>query len=185
VDAGILYLIAAPMYVMVVSNLINMHSGFNGLSCGLSYLVLVFTVIKVAIGETPGNIMYILPIFGPILAFLYFETYPAKIFWANIGSLMVGAAVGGFIIINHLELFGIVILIPHIINFLMYVVWKIKKIGEVKFGGLRDDGTLIVPNPLTFKWLFPYYYRLTENQTMWIMYAITTAFGILALLIVP
>lgn len=185
VDAGILYLIAAPMYVMVVSNLINMHSGFNGLSCGLSYFVLVFTVIKVAIGETPGNIMYILPIFGPILAFLYFETYPAKIFWANIGSLMVGAAVGGFIIINHLELFGIVILIPHIINFLMYVVWKIKKIGEVKFGGLRDDGTLIVPNPLTFKWLFPYYYRLTENQTMWIMYAITTAFGILALLIVP
>jgi len=67
----------------------------------------------------------------------------------------------------------------------MYVVWKIKKIGEVKFGGLREDGTLIVPNPLTFKWLFPYYYRLTERQTMWIMYAITTAFGILGLIFVP
>jgi UDP-N-acetylglucosamine--dolichyl-phosphate N-acetylglucosaminephosphotransferase len=184
-DMGLLYLIIAPMYVMVVSNLVNMHSGFNGLSCGLSYIVLVFAVIKVALGEQPENIMYILPVFGSILAFLYFETYPAKIFWANIGSLMVGSAVGGFIVLNHLELFGIIILIPHIINFLMYVVWKIKKIGEVKFGGLREDGTLIVPNPLTFKWLFPYYYRLTENQTMWIMYAITMFFGMIALVIVP
>jgi UDP-N-acetylglucosamine--dolichyl-phosphate N-acetylglucosaminephosphotransferase len=184
-DAGILYLIIAPMYVMVVSNLVNMHSGFNGLSCGLSYMVLVFTVIKVAMGEHPENIMYILPAFGSILAFLYFETYPAKIFWANIGSLMVGAAVGGFIVLNHLELFGIVILIPHIINFLMYVVWRIKKLGEVKFGGLREDGTLIVPNPLTLKWLFPYYFRLTERQTMWIMYFVTMFFGIIALLFVP
>jgi|WetSurMetagenome_2_1015567.scaffolds.fasta_scaffold26283_2 UDP-N-acetylglucosamine--dolichyl-phosphate N-acetylglucosaminephosphotransferase len=184
-DMGLLYLILAPMYVMVVSNLVNMHSGFNGLSCGLSYIVLVFTVIKVAMGEHPENIMYILPVFGSILAFLYFETYPARIFWANIGSLMVGASVGGFIVLNHLELFGIVILIPHIINFLMYVVWKIKKVGEVKFGGLREDGTLIVPNPLTFKWLFPYYYRLTEHQTMWIMYAITMLFGMIALIIVP
>jgi len=184
-DMGLLYLIIAPMYIMVVSNLVNMHSGFNGLSCGLSYIVLVFTVIKVAMGEHPENIMYILPVFGSILAFLYFETYPARIFWANIGSLMVGAAVGGFIVLNHLELFGIIIMIPHIINFLMYVVWKIKKIGEVKFGGLREDGTLIVPNPLTFKWLFPYYYRLTEHQTMWIMYAITMFFGMIALIIVP
>jgi UDP-N-acetylglucosamine--dolichyl-phosphate N-acetylglucosaminephosphotransferase len=185
VNIGLLYLITAPMYVMVVSNLVNMHSGFNGLSCGLSYIVLVFTVIKVAMGEHPENILYILPVFGSILAFLYFETYPAKIFWANIGSLMVGSAVGGFIVLNHLELFGIVILIPHIINFLMYVVWKIKKIGEVKFGGLREDGTLIVPNPLTLKWLFPYYFHLTERQTMWIMYMISVSFGLLGLLIVP
>lgn len=180
-DIGLLYLIAAPTYVMVVSNLINMHSGFNGLSCGLSYIVLSFLVIRVLLSDQPENVVYILPVFGSILAFLYYETYPAKIFWANIGSLMVGAAVGGFIVLTHLEIFGIIILIPHIINFLMYVVWKIKKIGEVKFGGLREDGTLVVPNPLTLKWLFPYYFRLTEKQTMWIMYAITTAFGILAL----
>ena len=185
IDAGILYIIAAPIYVMVVSNLINMHSGFNGLSCGLSYILMVFVLIKVAISGQPQNIFYILPAFGSILAFLYFETYPAKIFWANIGSMMVGAALGGFIVLNHLEIFGVVILIPHIINFLMYVVWKIKRIGDVKFGGLREDGTLIVPNPLTFKWLFPYYFRLTENQTMWIMYLITIFFGILGLLLVP
>jgi UDP-N-acetylglucosamine--dolichyl-phosphate N-acetylglucosaminephosphotransferase len=185
VDIGILYLIIAPMYVMVVSNLINMHSGFNGLSCGLSYILLVFTVIKVAMGQHPENIMYVMPVGGAILAFLYFETFPAKIFWANIGSLMVGAAVGGFIVLNHLELFGIIILIPHIINFLMYVVWRIKKLGEVKFGGLREDGTLIVPNPLTFKWLFPYYYRLTENQTMWIMYSVSILFGLIGLVLVP
>ncbi|MBN2250821.1 MAG: UDP-N-acetylglucosamine-1-phosphate transferase [Candidatus Altiarchaeota archaeon] len=184
--AGIAYfLVIAPVYVMVVSNLINMHSGFNGLSCGLSYMLLVFTIIKVMMNDATGNIVYILPLFGSILAFLYFETYPARIFWGNVGSLMVGSAVGGFIVLNNLELFGIVILIPHIINFLMYVVWKIKKLGDVKFGGLRADGTLIVPNPLTLKWLFPYYFRLTEHQTMWIMYAVTVFFGVVGLVAVP
>jgi len=185
-DLALLYfLIIAPIYVMVVSNLVNMHSGFNGLACGLSYMLLVFTIIKVIMHNQTENIVYILPLFSAILAFLYFETYPAKIFWGNVGSLMVGAAVGAFIVLSGLELFGVVILIPHIINFLMYVVWKIKKIGEVKFGGLREDGTLIVPNPLTFKWLFPYYFRLTENQTMWIMYAITLLFGIIGIIFVP
>lgn len=67
----------------------------------------------------------------------------------------------------------------------MYVYWKIRKIGEIKFGRLRDDGTIEVPNPWTLKWLFPYYFRLTEHQAMWIMYLITTLFCIIGFIIVP
>ena len=70
-------------------------------------------------------------------------------------------------------------------NFLMYIVWKIKKLGDVKFGKLRRDGTLVVPNPWTLKWVFPYYFRLTEHQSMWILYLITTFFGLLGLIFVP
>lgn len=186
IELGTLYsFIIAPLYVMVVANMINMHSGYNGLSCGLSYILIVFIIIKIYMHENLTNLIYILPLFGSILAFLYFETYPAKIFWGNIGSLMVGSSIGGFLVLNSMELFGIVILIPHIINFLMYVIWKIKKIGEVKFGGLRGDGTLVVPNPWTLKWTFPYYFRLTEHRSMWILYSITMFFGILGLVLIP
>ncbi|RLI90978.1 MAG: UDP-N-acetylglucosamine-1-phosphate transferase [Candidatus Altiarchaeales archaeon] len=177
--------IIAPTYIMVTANLINMHSGYNGLSCGLSYILVSFLIIRISLESGLDNLFYILPIFGAMLAFLYFNTYPAKIFWGNTGSLMTGAAIGAFIIINKIEIFGIVILIPHIVNFLMYIVWRIKKLGDVKFGRLREDGTLEVPNPWTLKWTFPYYFRLTEHQTMWIMYSLTTLFGILGLIVVP
>ena len=102
-----------------------------------------------------------------------------------IGSLMTGSILGSFIVINKMEVFGFVILIPHIVNFLMYVVWKIKGLGEVKFGRVREDGTLEVPNPWTLKWTFPYYFRLTEHQTMWILYSLTLFSGILGLVLVP
>ena len=184
-EFGLYALVLAPLYVMVVANLVNMHSGYNGLSCGLCYILMVFVVIKLYMREDLGNLLYILPIFGSILAFLYFETYPARIFWGNTGSLMVGSSLGGFIVLNGLEVFGVVIMFPHIINFLMYVVWKIKRLGEVKFGGLREDGSLIVPNPFTLKWVFPYFFRLTEHQSMWILYSLTMFFGILGLVLVP
>ena len=178
------YLIA-PLYVMVVANLVNMHSGYNGLSCGLSYIISVFIVVKTFMVTGVQNLFYIAPIFGALLAFLYFNTYPAKIFWGNIGSMMLGSALGGFLILDGMEIFGVVILIPHIANFLMYVVWRIKKLGNVKFGTLRKDGTLVVPNPWTLKWTLPYYYRLTEHQTMVILYTITTIFGVIGLVLIP
>jgi len=57
----------------------------------------------------------------------------------------------------------------------------IKKLGELKFGEVRDDGTIKVPNPWTLKWTCPYYLRLTEHQSMWIMYILTTIFGVIGL----
>jgi len=188
-DLGTLYVyIICPLYLMVVANLVNMHSGFNGLSVGLSSNLLIFITAKAyLVNGTNGleSLYYIMPIFGALIAFQYYDFYPAKILWGNIGSLMIGSAIGGLILINHLEVFGIVLLIPHTINFLMYVVWKIKKLGEVKFGEVREDGTLKVPNPWTLKWVLPYYFRVTENQSMWAMYILTTLFGLLAIILVP
>jgi len=185
-DFGSMYLfLIAPAYIMVSSNLINMHSGYNGLACGLSYILLSFIMIRVYFESGMENIYLFLPLFGSLLAFIYYETYPARVFWGNSGSLMTGAALGAFLVINKLEVYGMVIMIPHIINFLMYLVWKIKKLGGVKFGILREDGTIQVPNQWTLKWLFPYHMRLTEHQSMWILYALTTLSGIIGLIVVP
>ncbi|NYZ79534.1 UDP-N-acetylglucosamine-1-phosphate transferase, partial [Candidatus Micrarchaeota archaeon] len=173
INLGAFYLyIIAPVYVMVVSNLINMHSGYNGLAIGLSSILLFFSAIKAYLVKGPESLLLAAPMLGAMIAFWYYDRYPSKIFLGNSGSLPMGAALGVFLIANKLELFGVIALFPHIINFLMYVVWKIKKIGEVKFGKLRSDGTLIVPNNLTLKWFFPYYFRLTEIQATSICYLV-------------
>jgi hypothetical protein len=48
-----------------------------------------------------------------------------------------------------------------------------------KFGKLRKDGTLEVPNRLTLKWILPYYFRMTEKQVVLAMYALTALFCII------
>ncbi len=184
VNLGIFYpYLIAPVYVMVVSNLINMHSGYNGLAIGLSSILFFFSSLKSYMLYGSDSLILIAPMFGAIVAFWYYDRYPSKIFLGNSGSFMIGIALGSFLVLNKLELFGVVALFPHIVNFLMYVIWKIKKIGEVKFGRLRSDGTLIVPNNLTLKWFLPYYFRLNERQATALMYLVTTVSCAVALLL--
>jgi len=182
---GVLYMfIVAPLYVMVVANLVNMHSGFNGLASGLTLILMCFVEIKVFMETGMLNMIYIMPMLGALAAFFYFEKYPSRMFLGNCGSLLIGAILGGLLVLNNLELFGLIILIPHIFNFLLYVMWKLKHVGEIKFGEVRYDGSLKVPNNLTLKWFFPYYYRLTEQQATLVMFLITAAFGVLGLVLV-
>ena len=185
-ELGSLYLfLVAPVYVMVVSNLMNMHEGYNGLSAGLSSIILFFIGIKVLMTGSLTDLFYILPLFGALLAFLWFNLYPAKIFLGNSGTLLVGAGIGGLLIVYKLEVFGIIILMPHIINFLMWMYWvlNMKKIPHVKFAKLRKDGTIEPPNGLTIKYLVAKIFRVNEPQAVALCYLITIAFGVVALVI--
>ncbi|MHA2341812.1 MAG: hypothetical protein ACXADW_08035, partial [Candidatus Hodarchaeales archaeon] len=205
IELGIFYtLIIAPVYVMVVSNLINMHSGYNGLAPGLSTLLLLAVGIGGYIQLAPGlstllllavgiggyiqngveSLLFVLPILGASIAFLFYNKYPSSVFDGNSGSLMLGASLGGLIVLNNLEIFGVVILVPHIVNFLMYVTLKLKRMKEVKFGSIREDGTLNVPHPVCLKWTLPYYFRLTEQQSTTAMLVLTFLFGLMGIAIV-
>ncbi|MDG6251429.1 UDP-N-acetylglucosamine-1-phosphate transferase, partial [Methanocalculus sp.] len=179
VDFDIIYLqLIVPTYVPVVANLVNMHSGFNGLAPGLSLIVLGTLVIKSLLHGDILNVLFIVSLTGAVAGYWWFEKYPARIFWGNIGALSVGAAIGAIIVIEGFIVSGFIMLIPHTVNFLMYVYWRLRPnvYPIAKFGRVRDDGTLEVPNPLTLKWVLPYYFRLTEQESTIAMYALTAVF---------
>jgi UDP-N-acetylglucosamine--dolichyl-phosphate N-acetylglucosaminephosphotransferase len=184
IDLGIAYSqFIVPTFVLVTANLVNMHSGFNGMSSGLSVIVLVSLIIKSLMTGDINNIAAIIAIAGATFGFYLFERYPARIFWGNIGSLTVGAAIGVMIVMQGYIVSGFIMLIPHTINFLMYVYWRFKKYPPAKFGKVRDDGTLEVPNNLTLKWVLPYYRDVTEQHATYAMYAVTAVFCIIGILI--
>jgi UDP-N-acetylglucosamine--dolichyl-phosphate N-acetylglucosaminephosphotransferase len=173
----------APLYILVVANLINMHSGFNGLCTGLASAILGFISLKVYLVRGVNDLYYIMPVFGAAVAFWLFDRCPSKIFMGNSGSMILGSAIGALIILENIEIFGLILLTPHIINFLLYVYWKFfSRAPFQKFGSVRPDGTVNVPNPFTLKWIPGYYLRVTESQSVLIMYAVTILFGILAVL---
>lgn len=184
-EMGILYLqFIVPTYVLVASNLVNMHSGYNGLASGLSFIVLASLIIKSIIIGDIGNIIAVIGVAGALLGYWLYDRYPSRIFWGNIGSLTIGAAIGTIIVIQGFIISGFIMLIPHTINFLMYFYWRVtKKYPVAKFGRDRGDGILEVPNPLTLKWVLPYYYNVTEKQATYAMYALTAIFCIIGILL--
>jgi UDP-N-acetylglucosamine--dolichyl-phosphate N-acetylglucosaminephosphotransferase len=184
IDFGLFYSqLIVPTFVLVAANLVNMHSGFNGMSSGLSAIVLISLIIKAVMTGDINNVTAIIAITGATLGLHLYERYPSRIFWGNIGSLTVGSAIGVMIVMKGFIFSGFIMLLPHTINFLMYVYWRIKKYPQVKFGRERDDGTLEVPNNLTLKWVLPYYRNVTERQATYAMYAVTAVFCIIGIII--
>ena len=180
-----------PVYIMVVANMKNMHAGFNGLQSGCALILLSFLLLKSAMDENLANMYTIAAIVGAQAVFFWYNKYPSKIIEGNIGSLAVGAAIGAALVVQHYLIAGIIMLFPHIINFLMYFYWRVMqhrhpddpKWKIVKWGKVREDGTLEVPNRLTLKWVLPYHFRMTEKQATYSMYLLTTGFCMLGLFI--
>jgi UDP-N-acetylglucosamine--dolichyl-phosphate N-acetylglucosaminephosphotransferase len=186
VDLGIAYtLLIVPIYIMVVSNLINLHAGFNGLGPGTTLVMLMAAGVKSYLVHGTEYLIYLMPILGAVLVFFYFNKYPAKIFDGNIGAFLMGSALGAFLIINHLELFGVIILIPHIITFILDTwVLGIKKVPDKEFPKPRRDGLIIPDKTMRYKSLknvICTWFKLTEKQASWLLIAITTVFCIIGM----
>ena len=179
VDFSAMYLqLIIPTYVPVVANLVNMHSGFNGLAPGLSLMLLATLVLKAFFFGNIFNALFLICLTGAVLAYFWFEKYPSRIFWGNVGALSVGAAIGCLIVTQGFIVSGFVMLIPHTVNFLLYVYWRLRiaKYPTAKYGSIREDGTVEVPNPLTLKWVLPYYFKMSEQRATYAMFSVTAVF---------
>ena len=118
--------IIIPLYVMVVANLVNMHSGYNGLQSGISIIIIVTLVIKSYTDGIIDNIIPVAAFLGSFVAFYRYNRFPSRVFEGNIGSLMFGSIIGSVIVLQKYWWFGFFILIPHTFNFLLWIFWLIK-----------------------------------------------------------
>jgi len=188
-DFSYLFYVIIIVYIMVVSNLVNMHSGFNGLASGLSAILIATLLVKIAMKG--GDFIFLGCVLGATLGFLWYNWYPARVFLGNVGSLSVGAVIGYAIVAFGFFISGFIMLIPHTANFILYVYWRLmhkmrpedERFKIVKFGRVREDGTIEVPNRLTLKWILPYYFKMTEKETVLAMYALTASFCLISLCI--
>ena len=99
-DLGILYMIFSSFVIVAFANAVNISDGLDGLASGiLTFSLIGFWVISRSILDVPTS-LFIAAWLGGLLAFLYFNIYPARIFLGDTGSLSFGAtfAVVGLIL---------------------------------------------------------------------------------------
>lgn len=100
IDLGIFYIPFATFVIIAFSNAYNITDGLDGLAAGVLMISLMaFLIISAAILDTALSIFIALWL-GGLIAFLYFNVFPARIFLGDVGALSFGAtfAVVGLIL---------------------------------------------------------------------------------------
>lgn len=88
---GYLFIPFATFVLVAFANAFNITDGLDGLASGLLMIALfVFWVISASILDTPLS-TFIAIWLGGLIAFLYFNVYPARIFLGDVGALSFGA----------------------------------------------------------------------------------------------
>ena len=90
-NLGYFYILAAAFIVLAFANAVNITDGLDGLAAGvLSFSLVGFWVVARSILDVPTS-LFIAAWLGGVLAFLYFNIWPARIMMGDTGALAFGA----------------------------------------------------------------------------------------------
>lgn len=91
VHLGPLFIAYATFVIVAFANAVNITDGLDGLSSGvLLFCLFGLWVLSASILDTTLSI-FIALLIGSLIAFLYFNIYPARIFMGDVGALALGA----------------------------------------------------------------------------------------------
>ncbi len=181
-ELGIWYLIFVPVFFMFACNFTNMLAGFNGLEIGTGAIAsLGMASVAYLNNSTTGTILS-LAMFGALLAFLYYNRYPAKVFPGDVGTLIIGAALFTTMIIAKVELLGAIILIPYIADAALKYLSVGVMTRESQEPTELKDGKLTMPvgSNLSLARLFIRRSPLTEPGVVWRVWAVEAVFCLAA-----
>lgn len=87
------------VFLVAVSNAVNLADGLDGLAGGLSFLTLSGIAYLAYLSNDSTVLLLTIPFLGGILGFLRYNTYPARIFLGDGGSQLLGFIMGVLVIL--------------------------------------------------------------------------------------
>jgi len=125
IELGWIYGLFILLVLVGASNAINLTDGLDGLAGGLSAIAFVaFSLISLMVGYEDIGIFGLI-LCGSLLGFLVFNTYPAKIFMGDTGSLALGGTMGSIAILTHREVTLVVVAGVFVIETLSVIIQTI------------------------------------------------------------
>ncbi len=142
IDIGLLYpLLIIPLGIIGASNAFNMLAGYNGLEAGMGVVILsTLGLIAYSTGDTVATVIAVTTI-SALIALLYFNKYPAKVFPGDTLTYPVGAIVAIVAILGDMEKSAVMLFSLYYLEFLLKARGKLRPEWTAK---LLDDGSLAV-----------------------------------------
>ena len=183
--AGIPLWWIAPPNVGLLSNLTNMLAGLNGIESGLGVISMTsLTISCIILGKYDVAIIS-MSMLGTLIAFLYYNKYPAKVFPGDTGTLIIGATIAAIAFIGRVKLIAFIVLLPNIIDAaLKFYSAGVMERQQHKPTQLNDDGKLVRPEQ-GFKSLIRFVLRkpVDEKTAVMMIWGIGILFGILGIIV--
>ncbi|MDS3883620.1 glycosyltransferase family 4 protein [Staphylococcus hominis] len=174
---GILSIPITIIWIVAITNAINLIDGLDGLASGVSVIGLT-TIGFIAILQ--GNVFIIMIcslLIGALLGFLFFNFHPASIFLGDSGALMIGFIIGflsllGFKNITFISLFfPIVILAVPFIDTLFAMIRRVRNGQHI----MQADKSHLHHKLLALGY--------THRQTVLLIYSIAIMFSLSSIIL--
>jgi len=148
VDFGVIYpLLLVPVGVIGAANGFNLLAGYNGLEAGMGLIIFTTFGITGLLIERYWISLTAFIVSASLLAFLYFNWYPAKVFPGNSFTYSTGSLIAIIAILGDMERLAVWLFSLYFIEGLLYFRARVvDKAGDVQaFGNPNEDGSLEMP----------------------------------------
>jgi UDP-N-acetylglucosamine--dolichyl-phosphate N-acetylglucosaminephosphotransferase len=128
-----------PIGIIGSTNGFNLLAGYNGLEANMALVIFAFFGFA---GLFDGKLWIALIAFvvcASLLAFLYFNWYPAKVFPGNSFTYSIGALIATLAILGSMERIAVWLFIPYFIEILLYFRARV-------IDGMGDVQAFAIPN---------------------------------------
>lgn len=116
-----LFIIFVFIVVLGTVNGVNFTDGLDGLASGVTVIVATFFTIA-ALSLNPSMTPITGAVVGSLLGFLLFNTYPARVFMGDTGSLALGGFVSSTALMFHMPLFIVIIGLIYLVEVLSVIL---------------------------------------------------------------
>ncbi len=182
-NLGLLMVAAVAMGITSAANAANMLEGLNGLGAGM---MIIMTTTMIALSYLEGSsegAFLLFPLLGSLVAFLWYNRYPARVFPGDSMTLFAGATIAAAAIVSSpsLKTLAALLFLPMIAEFVL----KARGRFQAENYGLPDvDGRLHRNGPVqSLTHLFMGRYPMKEWQIVVALWALEGLVGASAILL--
>ncbi len=140
-ELGWLYIPFVVFVLVGTTNAVNLTDGLDGLASGVTMIVAVGFALMGYYSNQYTVTIFSAALAASCLGFLFFNSYPAKVFMGDTGSLALGGAVAALAIVTKTELFlpiiGIIYVAEVVSDIIQVAVYKRTKRRVFKMAPLH------------------------------------------------
>lgn len=179
----VLFAVVVLFAVTASANGINMFAGLNGQEGGSTLIMssaLLFLAFR--LGKTTGYVILV-PFIGALIAFLYFNKYPSRVFPGDVGTFGMGAVIACVAVLADLERAALIMFIPYFANAILFFIGKLKRAPPPRNAQMNPDGTLPAPSIWSLRSVILRIHPMKEQSlvlTMLLLVAVFSLAGMLA-----
>jgi UDP-N-acetylglucosamine--dolichyl-phosphate N-acetylglucosaminephosphotransferase len=183
VNIGLLYpLFLVPVGVVIAANMVNMLAGFNGMETGMGIVYTGMLGLYAYVNQSYTASLITILVFAALIAFYYYNKYPAKILPGDSLTYLLGAIIACVAIVGNIERAALIASIPFICEFFLKLRsrFKAQSYGYYKEGKIMSKYDKKV---YSLTHLFTRTGKFTEKQITYFMILIELIFASLIWLV--